>query len=203
MKRTTRNNPLVSSSTSIVIPFILFGLLVSGCNSAGNLMTKTKPIVQPQPGKALVTFVRPSFVGGAITFGIWDSDNFVGVLSAGQRIDCEMVPGPHYFLARAENWSCVKADLAANRHYVIKVNPFIGVWKARVAMDPVTKSNYDSGQLKDVQKWLAKLTPMTPDPQQAAAYAEPRRAQVMEARATFESGKGKYEVLGPQDYLPE
>jgi hypothetical protein len=112
------------------------------------------------------------------------------------------VPGEHYFLARAENWSCVKANLAPNRHYVIKANPFMGAWKARVALDPITKSDYDSGQLKQVQKLLKTLKPVMPDPQESEKYAQPRRAQVMEGKATFQKEQGKYETLESQDYLP-
>ena len=77
-------------------------------------------------------------------------------------------PGEHYFLARAENWSCVKANLAAGKQYVIKANPMMGVWKARVAFDPVTKADYEK-QAKDVQKWLAKMQPMAPNPQKVDA----------------------------------
>ena len=188
--------------------FVLTLLFTSGCATGGNFMTKAERISRPEQGKALVTFVRASgfdSAGGPIlAFILWDSDNLVGVLGPGSCIQYQTVPGEHYFLARAENWSCVKADLAANMHYVIKTNTFMGAWRARVAFDPVTKSDYErAGQLKDVRKWLAKAQPMMPDPQMLEAYTQPRRQQVLEARATFEAGKGNYETLARQDYLPE
>ncbi len=183
---------------------VLILLFTSGCGSAGRVMTEAKLLSGPEQGKTLVTFIRPAWVGGAITFGIWDSDNLVGVLAQGHSIQYQTVPGEHYFLARAENWSCVKANLASNRHYVIKANPFMGVWKARVALDPMTKSDYDKpGKLKQVQKWLTTLKPAMPDPQKLEAYVQPRRRQVLEAKAMFQADQGKYETLARQDYLPE
>ena len=98
----------------------------------------------------------------------------------------------------------MKADLAADRHYVIKANPVMGVWKARVAMSPVNKSDYDKkGELEKVQKWLANAQPVMPDPQHLEAYTQPRRQQVLEAQEMFKSGKGRYLTLERQDYLPE
>lgn len=186
---------------------ILLGLtplFTSGCSSAGSFMIETKPISEPKQGKALVTLIRPSRLGGAIAFGMWDGGNLIGVLQAGNCIQYEALPGEHYFLARAENWSCVKADLAANKHYVIKANPFMGVWKARIALDPITKADYEEQrQLQNVKNWLAKLKPVMPDEQSAEAYAQPRREQVLKAQANFKAGQGKYVILASEDYLPE
>ncbi len=203
MKVSMTRRQSVSGVTLMRALLLVTLLFSSGCGSS--IMTEAKFISQPEQGKALVTFIRPAWVGGAISFGFWDSDNLVGVLVSGQCIQYQTVPGEHYFLARSENWSCVKADLAADRHYVIKANPFMGMWKARVALDPMTKSDYEEGgKLKQVQKWLAKLKPVKPDPQKdLMAYVEQRRKQVLEARDKFEKGGGKYETLAPQDYLPE
>jgi hypothetical protein len=165
-------------------------------------MTKAQRISEPPQGKALVTFMRPSGFGGAIAFGIWDGGNLVGVLNSGTCIQYEATPGEHYFLGRAENWSCVKADLATGKHYVVKANPAMGVWKARLAFDPVTAADYGK-QLKQVQKWLAQLQAVAPDPQQGEAYSQPRRAEVLAAQSTFQSGQGRYEVLAAQDCLPQ
>jgi len=203
-KMTTTGNRRQVASTGIRVLACLavVAFLAAGCGS-GNVMMKAERISAPEQGKALVTFVRPSGFGGAISFGMWDGEDLVGVLNAGACIQRQVAPGEHYFLARAENWSCVKADLAPNKHYVIKANPVMGVMKARVALDPVTQANYESGQTKNVQKWLAKLKPMTPDPQKAGAYAADRQAQVREACSMFQSGKGRYETLASQDCLPQ
>ena len=202
MKNGVNGRYVSSSIASLLALLVLVALLASGCGGGGNLMAKVPRISQPSPDTALVTFVRPSFVGGAITFGIWDSENLVGVMGAGKCIQYQTAPGEHYFLGRSENWSCVKADLAAGKHYVIKTNPVFGVWKARVAFDPITAADYQK-QLKDVRKWLSKLEPVAPDPAKSEAYVEPRRAEVLKAKSEFQSGKGRYEILTPQDCLPE
>jgi hypothetical protein len=54
-----------------------------------------------------------------------------------------------------------------------------------------------------VRKWLSKLEPAAPDPAKSEAYVQPRRAEVLKAKAQFQSGKGRYEILTPQDCLPE
>ena len=204
MTITMARKQTISSVICMLALPVLTLLFTSGCGSAGRVMTEAKLLSGPEQGKTLVTFIRPAWVGGAITFGIWDSDNPVGVLARGQSIQYQTVSGEHYFLARAENWSCVKANLAPNRHYVIKANPFMGVWKARVALDPMTKSDYDKpGKLKQVQEWLTTLRPVMPDPQKLETFVQPRRRQVLEAKAMFQAKQGKCETLARQDYLPE
>ena len=53
-----------------------------------------------------------------------------------------MLPaGEHVFLARAENGSCVHADLEAGRSYFILAKVFPGIWKGRVACDPIRRDD--------------------------------------------------------------
>ncbi len=201
MSATTRVKCCMVGMTRATGLLVLVSVLAGGCNTGGSNMTKVERISGPEQGKVLVTFVRPNLLGAAISFGIWDTENFVGILGAGTCIQYQTTPGEHYFLARAENWSCVKANLAAGKQYVLKANPFFGVWKARVELHPVTQADYEK-KADDVQKWLTKLTPMAPNPQHVDAYVQSRRAQVVEARTMFESGKGKSEVLAAEDCLP-
>ncbi|UCG47402.1 MAG: hypothetical protein JSU94_18160 [Phycisphaerales bacterium] len=202
MKTATVRRQTSSRAATMLGLFVLMPLLASGCASGGKYMTSAKLITRPQQGKAVVTFIRPSIVGSAVSFGLWDSDKFVGIMTQGCCIQYETLPGEHYFMARGENWSCIKADLAPNRQYVIKTNPVMGVWKARVALDPVTKADYQS-QLPQVRKWLSAAKPMMPDPQTADAYRQPRIKEVLDAREMFKSGRGTYMTLGREDYLPE
>lgn len=180
----------------------LVAAAAGGCTSQPNIMSQAPRVAGPEQGKALVTFIRPSGYAKAFSFDLWDGQNFVGVLQARACIQYQTTPGEHYFLAKSENWSCVKADLAAGKQYVIKANPVLGMRAARVALDPVTQADYRS-QAADVTKWLAQLEPMAPDPQQVEAYAQSRRAGAAEARTMFQSGAGKAEILAAQDYLPQ
>jgi hypothetical protein len=170
-------------------------LLMSGC--ASSLMTKVPPMDAPDDRHAVVTFVRPSFFGGAIQFGIWDSEKFVGILSAGSYVQYLAEPGEHLFLARAENWSYVKADLQGGKKYFILGKVFPGVWKARVAFDPITKD--DGTTRAQIDEWIAELKPTGVIPEKFDNYVKPRISHVKEAVSDFRSGNAKYEVLQADD----
>jgi hypothetical protein len=168
---------------------------MSGCSSS--MMTQTETQVLDSPDQALVTFIRPSMFGGAIQFGIWDGDHFIGVLSAKSYVQYLAEPGEHLFLARAENWSYVKANLEAGKEYFIIGKVFPGVWKARVALDPV--ANGDGTNQADIDRWLTELKPTTVLPEKYEGYVSPRVAQVKEAAGEVDNGKVKYEVLLKED----
>lgn len=170
--------------------------LLSGC--ASSLMMKVSPLDAPDNQHAIVTFIRPSYFGGAIQFGVWDSESFVGILSAGSYVQYLATPGEHLFLARAENWSYVKADLEAGKQYFILGKVFPGVWKARVAYDPVTKG--DGTTQAQIDKWLSELKPTSVIPEKFDDYTRPRISHVKAAVSDFKSGNVKYEVLEADDH---
>jgi hypothetical protein len=178
-----------------LIVLALAALTLSGC--ASSVMHKVEPVaLDNDSGKALVTFMRPSFFGGAIQFGIWDSENFVGVLSAGSYVQYLAEPGEHVFLARAENWSYVKADLEGGKRYYVIGKVFPGIWKARVALDPVTNGDEDSTK---VDQWVQELTPTGVIPDQFDNYVTQRVEQVKAAAGEIDNGKTKYAVLRKED----
>lgn len=179
-----------------ILVFVLTGLLLSSCGSS--LMMQTQRIQQPEDQYALVTFIRPSVFGGAIQFGLWDSENLIGILSAKSYVQYLVEPGEHIFLGRAENWSYVKANLEPGKHYYILGRVFPGVWKARVALEPINKnSDVTDQQLKE---WLENLAPTTMIPEKKAAYAKPRIKQVNQAVSDLQSGKVKYLTMEVDDH---
>jgi hypothetical protein len=171
-------------------------LVLSGC--ASSMMQPATPLPAPEASQALVTFMRPSYFGGAIQFGIWDSDRFAGILEAGSYVQLLVPPGEHIFLARAENWSYVHADLEAGRHYFILAKVFPGVWKARVAFDPILRDDPQTDA--EIAKWLTDLKPITVIPGKVEGYSSPRREQVRQAVADFRSGAVESERLEASDY---
>ena len=182
----------------ILSRLLLLGLAawtLSGC--ASTVMHQVAPVtLSGGTGKALVTFMRPSYFGGAIQFGIWDSENFVGVLSAGSYVQYLAEPGPHVFMARAENWSYVKADLEGGKQYFILGKVFPGIWKARVALDPVRPGDPDAAK---IDQWLQELTPTAVIPEQFDAYVSPRVEQVKTALGEVDNGTTKFETLSKTD----
>ena len=172
--------------------------LFTGC--ASTMMTRTSMIAAPPEGKAIVTFVRATMFGGAIKFGIWDSDKFVGILTAKSYVQYAAEPGEHIFMARAENWSYVKANLEAGKQYYIMGNVFPGAWKARVALAPVKKADFAKpGEMEKIGKWMKELSPTTPVASMVESYSSPRLTQVRQSVEEFKKGKVTYGVLDAVD----
>ena len=174
----------------------LFTLLGVGCGTP--IMRDTTTIHQPSPEYALVVFVRPTAFGGGIKFGLWDGDQLIGILNAKRIVQYKATPGEHLFLARAENWSYLKANLEAGKRYIVVGKVYPGVWKARVGLSPVTKSS-DTDQAT-IDGWLASGTPSEVIPEQYESYQTPRQPQVNEAIAEFEAGEVEFEVLEADDH---
>ena len=96
-------------------------------------------------------------------------------------------------MGRSENWSYVKANLEAGKNYYIIGRLIPGVWKARVALDPVnTGENISQSR---IDEWLKNLDPTTVIPEKIDSYVNPRLDQVKIAIEELESGKVKYMVL--------
>jgi hypothetical protein len=185
----------------IVHKLLLLIILAPVCIACGSsIMVPTQTIKDAAPDHALVTFIRATSFGGAIDFGIWDSDQLVGVLDPKTYIQYKAAPGEHVFLARAENWSYVKANLEAGKKYYILANVSMGVWKARVVLVPITKDQDKYGQ-SNIDDWMTRLAPRMPDPAQADAYRNPRIAQVQEAAAKVDDGTTKFSTLQTTDFF--
>lgn len=149
-----------------------------------------------ETNKAMVTFFRPTAFGGAIQFAMWDGEQFVGILSANSYIQYSATPGEHYFLGRAENWSCVKANLEAGKKYYIIGKVFPGLWKARIAFDPIKTGEEPQSQ---VDEWMNKLNPTSIDESKKDEYVRPRINEVRKQVGEFKSGKGTCEMLDLSD----
>ncbi len=174
-------------------------ILLSGCVS-GQMMKPAEMISLARTDDVLVTVVRPqTFVGAAISSSIWDSDKLVGAISGGQYVQYQTAPGKHVFLSRAENWSYLSAEFLPGKHYVIRADVFPGVWKARIALNTIDKSDPD--YKKTVDSWLKKLKPMQLDTEKSDEYAAKRLNEVKQAIQDFEDGKVKFSSLLPEDFV--
>lgn len=165
--------------------------LTMGCGSS--LMMDVEPLGEPPADEAIVTFLRPSIVGGAIRFGLWDGENLIGVSTSGSLIEYKTKPGEHLFLARSENWSLVKANLAAGKKYYVMVRPQFGIIKWRVHLDPATKPNME------LDNALKKCQPIAPIPEKVDAYVNARLEHVREAIDNYKKGKAKAKEIVAAD----
>jgi hypothetical protein len=187
-----RNRYWITAGSLLCVSLFILG----GC--ASSMMQPVDRQPSPSSAAALVTFLRPSYFGGAIQFGVWDSDRFVGILEPGSYIQVLIPPGEHVFLARAENWSYVHAELEAGRQYFVLAKVFPGIWKARVAFDPIRRDDPQTNE--EIAQWLTKLKPIGVIDAKVDSYTAPRVEQVRQAVADFRSGTVQSERLDAVDF---
>lgn len=183
----------VGSTMKIVL--LLFAVaLAAGCSSS--VMQPAEFTLRPDGNSAVVNFLRPSILGINFKFGIWDRENFVGLLTARNYVQYRAKPGSHFFMASAENWSGIKADLRAGKNYYILVAPSAKAWK-------VWKSVVEMSVLKpghpELAEWMLKLKPITPILEKGGGYAAEQIDNVRQARKDFESGVVPYSVMKASD----
>jgi hypothetical protein len=126
-------------------------------------MAKAQPGMPPivaAPGTASIVFLRPSGLGGAVTFTIIDhGGRFVGVSTADAHFAVQLVPGDYYFIADGENIDMMRAVVAEWRIYYVEVVPKMGLLYARVGLDPLKAGD---AEWTDLPKWLAETERFVP-----------------------------------------
>ena len=145
---------------------------------------------KPEPGKALVLFMRPSSVGFAIASSVYDAPDedtrFIGVVRSKQKMAYQAEPGMHRFMVIAENADFMDATLEAGKTYYVLIQPRMGVWKARFSLFPV-HNHADPGdtlQNPDFAQWNAKTELVATSPAGLAWYEE-NKASVAEKKADY------------------
>lgn len=151
-------------------------MLISGCMSS--LMNKAVGAAPaPQPGKALVVFMRPSSFGGAIQSSVYDTrgddNDFIGVVSARTKLAYQAFPGHHLFMVVAEYSDFMNADLVAGKTYYVLVRPRPGIWKARFSLIPIHRdpgAKYSSASVA-FRRWQSATSYVVPKPAAMRWYA--------------------------------
>jgi len=169
-------------------------LLLPACAGKSNyMMPATDQYSQGVPSdKAVVYFMRPSGMGFAINFQIWDGDHFIGLSQAKSYFAYECSPGKHLFMGFAENKVAVQADLAAGKEYYIGTNVRMGAWKARMGFTPVTRG---SELWETVENYKSQLHFLTVDVTAAATYEASKKAEAQTYVDFFTKGEGREQVL--------
>ena len=195
--------PLVNAMLRAVRILLLCVLLSSSSLAfAGSaLMSRADPNPVPEPGKALVVFLRPSFYGGAISSSIYDapdgSTRFLGVMKQKDKVAVQMEPGAHRLMVVSENADFLDANLDAGKTYYVLVKARPGVWKARFSLVPIhnrADAEY-SLQSADFAKWTGATTFVMPAPAAEAWYQE-NKASIEEKKAEYLL---KWEKMLPKD----
>lgn len=144
----------------------------------------------PEEGKALVIFLRSTFVGSAISASVYDAPDgetkFIGIIQNKQRVAYQAEPGQHRFMVIAENADFVDATLDAGKTYYVLVSPRMGVWKARFSLFPIhsdaaAEHNVHSA---DFKKWMAS-TQLVEVTEKNIAWYEKTKANIEEKKADY------------------
>ncbi|WP_416638514.1 hypothetical protein [Pseudomonas sp. OHS18] len=140
---------------------MLFVLLVlGGCQSALMVAPTTEAEPKATADKALVVFMRPSSLGGAVQSSVYDTraegnDVFAGVVSSKSKVAYLAEPGQHLFMVVSENADFLAANLEAGKRYYVLVAPRMGVWRARFSLLPIRNdaSAKEGLQSKQFRNW--------------------------------------------------
>jgi len=177
-------------------------LLVSSfaiAKETGKYVQEQSP--KPEEGKALVIFLRTSFVGSAISASVYDAPDaetrFIGIIQNKQRVAYQAEPGQHRFMVIAENADFVDATLEAGKTYYVLVSPRMGAWKARFSLlpihnDPAAEESLHSADFKE---WMAK-TQLVEATESNLAWYERTKANIEEKKADYLK---KWNVMLPAD----
>jgi hypothetical protein len=172
---------------SIVLIF-----LMAGCTGSSKYMAKATPITGPSADKALVYFMRPSGLGFAINFQIWDGDKFIGLSQAKSYFGYQCNPGQHLFIGVAENKRGVEADLEAGKSYYIITQVKMGGWRARMALIPVTQ---DSEFWNTVETYKQSLNFVEAKEDMLATWEAKEKAKIQQIINFLNTPEGKQYVI--------
>jgi len=177
---------------AIVTVMLSVFLMVMGCAGKSGYMVTATPAAGPVSDKALVYFMRPSGMGFAVHFQIWDSDHFVGLSQAKSYSVYECAPGTHLFIGIAENKVALKADLDAGKSYYVGTNVRTGWAKARMQFTPVTRGS----ELWDkVEGYKPSLHCIAAKEEERAKWEAAKKQEILKLIDYFTNGAGNASVL--------
>lgn len=135
-------------------------MAVTGCASSHMAVTT----IGPNDGvlaknQAAIVFFRDTSFGGAIQAPVVESLDqdvaFVGIVSANTRLMHKTTPGKHFYVVGGESSSLLEADLAPQKFYYVRVDPKMGAFKARFALEPVDAADAKLPKALSGCSWVA------------------------------------------------
>jgi hypothetical protein len=158
---------------------------VAACSSS--YMQRAEPMGSPGPEEAKVVFCRPSrYLGGAMTFPVWDGDKLLGFSESGGTFEYRCPPGEHFFIASGQTYKGMSATLAGGLVYYVWLTPRVGFLSAGVGLTPVRKE--DAELLEQVRASVKENECRTLLPEKGGPYEANRRDTIREVLAEFRSG---------------
>jgi len=180
----------MKSLLRIQVLIILF--LIAGCAGESQYMRKSTPPTAPPSDKAFVYFMRPSGLGFAIHFQIYDRYDLIGLSQAKSYFAYPCDPGKHLFIGVAENKRAVEADLEAGKSYYIITGVHMGGWKARMSFVPVTRGSEFWDKVEEYKRDLNSVAPVEGEIDKWVAKREKKvQAEIAEIIAYLGTPEGK------------
>ncbi len=152
---------------TLTLALAAFSLLLTGCEGTIQHMREVPaaaPPVVPEPGKALVVFMRPSGLGFAVQSSVFEiKDGYpalAGIVAAKTKVAYRVNPGKYLFMVIGESADFLSAEILPDRTYYVRVEPRMGMWKARFGLEPMRQKDLGSaefaGELSEC-KWVEKI----------------------------------------------
>lgn len=192
--------PRASSTITIGIASMLPWLLVLLAGCAGEYMRDADPGGPPEPDVAKVIFYRPSGIGFATDFPVYDGERLVGFSEAGNYFEVCCAPGKHLFMSgyHLDPPESVDADLAGGKTYYVKVSPrdpaFAPVWTIVGGLAPVTR---DDKEWSRVEGRISRMQCRELVPEMALEYG--KSDPIGAVRSRLEAARHKAAILEKQD----
>lgn len=141
----------------------------------------TGPLPTPSAEQAVIEFMRPSSMGGAIKCAIFDitagDPVFLGILAPKDKIVIPATAGKHTYMITGENADFMEADIVAGKTYRVIAIARMGAWKARFSLIPLKKHPGEEEWALDgkkVPEWIKICKPLVPAPTAPQWFAENR-----------------------------
>ena len=111
-------------------------------------------LVPPSEGKSVIYFVRTTALGSLMNIRYFDSETYLGKFNGRSYLRYECEPGEHTFWIKAENVDVLKANLEANKIYMVETNATMGAFSAGARFSLIDFS--DEKVLKRINKIFEK-----------------------------------------------
>ena len=177
----------LSRNLTLVLTVTL-ALLISGCEGTIRHMREVPagtPVAAPDPGKAVIVFMRPSGLGLAVQSSVFemkgDTPALVGIVAAKTKVAHQVSPGRHLFMVIGENADFMTAEVLPGRTYYALVEPRMGFLKARFGLDPVRHKDVGTADfLASINdcRWVEKTS-------DAESWAASSMASIQSKRADY------------------
>ncbi len=164
----------------------VLGLVTTLCGYALiPILASAQEIPEPEEGKALIIFLRPSKRAKGIKSSVFDitsgKNEVIGIASGRTKLAYSTDPGEHLFMVIGESADFMKADLEAGKTYFSTIRVRMGAWKARFSLLPVRQADLDG---EEFQEWNSRSS-LIENREKSVVWAEKHANSIAKKRAKY------------------